>query len=329
MPTKTPAEHVNQIATAYQQSQLLFTAVRAGVFDLLEESRSAAEIALALQWEERSARILLDALTAAELLEKHGGRYQNGVTASSCLVKGAKDYQGHIIQHAAHSWESYQGMEEAMKAGGPPGGPRRERTTAELRSFILGMDDIGRGSAQQLAKAVDFSKYLHLLDLGGGPATYPMVLVSAYPQLRATLFDRPDVIEIAKEQVEAGGLTDKIDFIPGDFMADPLGVGYDAILVSNIIHSYGTEENQRLVEKCAEALSPGGVLIVKDFFPNDERSGPPFALLFALHMFLHTEQGGTYTLNEVASWTREAGLEDGELIPVAVNSGAWIAHKPG
>lgn len=316
------------MATAYRQSQLLFTALRAGVFDQLENPLTAAEMARALQWEERSARVLLDALTAVELLEKHGGRYQNGVIASSCLVKGAKDYQGHIIQHAAHSWASYQGMEEAMKTGGPPDGPRRERTTAELRSFILGMDDIGRGSAQQLAKAVDFSKYSHLLDLGGGPATYSMILVSTYPRLRATLFDRPEVIEIAREQVAGANLTGRIDFIPGDFMGDPLGAGYDVILVSNIIHSYGPDENRALVRKCAEALSPGGVLVVKDFFPDDERSGPPFALLFALHMFLHTEQGGTYTLSEVASWTREVGLEDGELIPVAVNSGAWIAHKP-
>ncbi|MCL4215812.1 MAG: methyltransferase domain-containing protein [Candidatus Hydrogenedentes bacterium] len=155
-----------------------------------------------------------------------------------------------------------------------------------------------------------------------------MILVSTYPRLRATLFDRPEVIEIAREQVAGANLTGRIDFIPGDFMGDPLGAGYDVILVSNIIHSYGSDENRALMRKCAEALSPGGVLVVKDFFPDDERSGPPFALLFALHMFLHTEQGGTYTLSEVASWTREVGLEDGELIPVAVNSGAWIAHKP-
>ncbi|MCL4215811.1 MAG: hypothetical protein KJ052_02220 [Candidatus Hydrogenedentes bacterium] len=182
MSTKTPIEQVNQMATAYRQSQLLFTALRAGVFDQLENPLTAAEMARALQWEERSARVLLDALTAVELLEKHGGRYQNGVIASSCLVKGAKDYQGHIIQHAAHSWASYQGMEEAMKTGGPPDGPRRERTTAELRSFILGMDDIGRGSAQQLAKAVDFSKYSHLLGRRAGDLFHdPRLDVSPAP----------------------------------------------------------------------------------------------------------------------------------------------------
>ena len=160
------------------------------------------------------------------------------------------------------------------------------------------------------------------------PASYSIAFVSPARGMRATLFDRPEVIDIAKEQVGAAGCGNRIAYIPGDFMVDPMGSGYDLVLLSNIIHSYGPENNRKLVRKCFDALEPGGMMILKDFIPEDDRSGPPFSLLFALHMLIHTGEGDTYTYEEVASWTDSAGFAPGRVVDMTPQSRLWLVEKP-
>jgi hypothetical protein len=85
------------------------------------------------------------------------------------------------------------------------------------------------------------------------------------------------------------GLSDRITFLEGDFHVDPLGGGYDFVFVSSIIHSYTPALNRALLERCAAALAPGGVVAVKDFFVAPDRSGPVFSLLFGINMLVNTE----------------------------------------
>lgn len=43
--------------------------------------------------------------------------------------------------------------------------------------------------------------------------------------------------------------------------------------------------------------------------PNEERTGPPFPIMFGINMLLHC-QGDTYTFGEYRRWLREAGFKD-------------------
>jgi hypothetical protein len=49
---------------------------------------------------------------------------------------------------------------------------------------------------------------------------------------------------------------------------------------------------------------------VQDFIVDEDRAGPPFAVLFALNMLVGTESGDTYTESEVRDWMREASLSN-------------------
>lgn len=325
---------VNALSTGYKQSQILFAAVEAGLFSLLEEERDAEEIAKEVGWHPRGARMLLDGLVALELIEKQAGttagpaRYRNAPIASACLVPGRRGYQGHIIKHQENSWETWGRIEECLRSGTCVDSARRERDSEALRAFILGMSDTARISAEDMLRLLDLSNYERLLDVGGGPATYSIAFLETYPTMRATLFDLPDVVEIAQEEVALAGLTGRFSFVCGDFLTDDLGHGYDLVLVSNIIHSLSPNENRTLLKKCCDAMVSGGLLIVKDFLTDPERTGPPFALLFALQMLLHTPAGDTYSTAQVEAWTREAGFSQGGLIDLTPHSRLWLADKP-
>ncbi len=316
---------LDMLAGGFQQSQILFTAVRGGVFEHLREPAIATEVAQKLGWSLRGTEMLLDGLVAIELIMKQDGRYHNGPEAAACLVEGARYDQRNIIRHKGNCWDAWSKLDECVRTG--HGSPHENRNTAELQDFILGMQNIARESAQCLLEAVDLSEFTHVLDLGGGPATFAITFLKQHPNMRATLFDFPEVVAIGKKQVAEQRLEDRFCYVEGNMLEDGIGSGYDLILLSNIIHSFGIEENLRLVQKCHAALQPGGMLMVKDFLVNDDRSGPPFSLIFGLHMLALTESGATYTTDEVAGWADSAGFSEGRRVEITPQSRLWLARK--
>jgi len=319
---------INNLATSFIQSHVLFAANEANVFALLDKPAEIDAVAQQLGWPSRTTRMLLDGLVALDLVVKSGGRYLNTELASTCLVLGRPHYQGHIVQHNAFSAPAWAQLGEVLRTGQPAHSGERQRTPEELRAFILGMSDIGKLSAREMLDLVDLTNIKNMLDAGGGPGTYALTFLEAHPNLRATVFDRPDVLEIAREQAAAAGLIGRVAFQAGDLTSDSLGSGYDLILVSNIIHSYGPDTNRELVAKCYDALVPGGKLIIKDFLVDTDRTGPAFSLLFALRMLIANGEGDTYTSEEVAEWTRSAGFNDGRQVELSPQTRLWIVTKP-
>ena len=316
---------LDALSSGFQRSQILFAALRGDVFSHLDQPRSAGDIAARTGWHPRGARMLLDGLLALELVEKENALYRNAAIASECLVSGAPYDQRHILKHKANNWAAWSRLDEVVRTGENP--PHGERNDEDLRAFILGMNDIAKESARGMIEALDLSPYRRMLDVGGGPATYTIAFVEANPELHGTVFDLPPVTAIGREQVAKAGLEDRIDFVAGDLTTDELGSGYDLVLVSNIIHSYNSETNQALVRKCYDALEPGGLLIIKDFLLDAGRTGPAFGLVFALHMFVNTEAGDTYEVDEVAHWAKAAGFSKGRLLDLTPQSRMWLATK--
>jgi len=322
------AGRLEQLAAGFQHAQLLFTAIEADLFKRLEAPREVPDIAQQLRWPPRGTRMLLDGLVALGLLEKRNGAYLNAPIASACLVEGGPHDQSHILRHKAYGRWKWMELPEAVRHGGPSDKAQEQKPPEERRAFILGMADIGRESAKQILEQVDLSPYTNMLDIGAGPGTYALTFLEAHEGMEATLFDLPDVIPIAQEQAEAAGLEDRVEFQAGDLTRDDFGGGYDFILVSNILHCFGADVNREVVGKCFDALESGGLLMLKDFFVEPGRTGPPFSLIFAVHMLLNTEAGDTYSTDEVAAWTQDAGFGPGERVDLTPQTRLWLVEKP-
>jgi len=326
-PIRKAVERLMKLARGFMDSQVVFEANEAGVFPLLENPHTPEEVASMAGWDPRATRMLLGGLLAVGLVEKDGDTYRNSEIASLCLVPGRPGYQGHILRHHHHISHQWARMGESLRSGTGIRADETDRSPEELRAFILGMSDVAKFSAGQVLEILDLSPYRRLLDLAGGPATYTMAFLEAHADMRATLFDLPEVIEIAREQVEAGELADRVAFLPGDLTTDQYGAGYDLVFISNIIHSFSPEANKEMVRKCHDALDPGGTLVIKDFLVDNDRSGPAFGLTFALNMLVGTCEGDTYTFADVEEWTREAGFIDGEVFDLTPQTRMWVVKK--
>ena len=82
------------------------------------------------------------------------------------------------------------------------------------------------------------------------------------------------------------------------------------MLMSSVFHSNSADQNRMLCRKAADALVPGGQLVVRDFLMNETRSGPLAPALFALNMLVGTPSGDTFTESEVRGFMADAGFRD-------------------
>jgi cyclopropane fatty-acyl-phospholipid synthase-like methyltransferase len=180
-----------------------------------------------------------------------------------------------------------------------------------------------------LANAIDWSKIGTLLDVGSGPATYPIALCERFPQLRAFVVDLPGTLKITGRFVEKAHLAARIELIPADYRSDPIPGTYDAILLSNIIHGENDRRNAALMRKLAANLTPRGRLIVKDHILDDSRAEPAVGAIFSLLMLLTTDGGRCYSFAEIEAWMKQAGLNRVERVdlPAPLTSSLIIASE--
>jgi predicted O-methyltransferase YrrM len=132
--------------------------------------------------------------------------------------------------------------------------------------------------------------------------------------MKATLFDRPEVIEMARERFEKVGLLDRVTLISGDFYEDEFPDEHDLVFVSAIIHQNSPEQNVDLYKKAFRSLDKGGRIVIRDHVMEQDRIHPRDGAIFAVNMLMGTQGGDTYTYEEIKTDLLEAGFTDVRLI---------------
>lgn len=295
-------------SSAFWQSCTLHAGVKLGIFSLAGDKGVSLEQACdALEARMRGVELLFDALSAMGLLEKRGSLYSNSPAAEQYLNRQSPKYIGHIIMHHHHLVSGWARLDEAVVSGRPVERPAVDEEF-ERQSFLLGMHNLAEVNAIAVAKLAGLDGRKHLLDLGGGPGTFAIHFCLANPQLRATIFDRPTTRPYAAKLVAQHNLQERIGFQPGNFNTDSLGGPYDAAWLSHILHSNSLEECFSLVARVVAALEPGGLIMIHDFFLNEQKTAPVFPALFSLNMLINNPGGRSFSEVEVREMLLSAGV---------------------
>jgi SAM-dependent methyltransferase len=309
---------------------IFLSALRVGVFAAIgREARRADDLAEDLDLDERALETVLLALAAIEVLvREEDGRFRIAPDFAPYLLPDGEKTQANIFAHHYHLMRRWVRLVEVLRTGHPVPRDPEGRTPRQLRDFIYGMADISRSSSVEVAEKVDLSGRRRLLDLGGGPGTAAITFAAKWPQLTCVVFDLPDVIEIAREQIARAGLGERVTVLVGDYHTDGLGEGYDVVYASNIIHSLGPANVRMLCAKAHRALEPGGLFVLKDFFLDNTRTRPVHSARFSVNMLVGTEEGRAYALGETRKILARVGFGEVEVIPVAAHSMMLLATKP-
>jgi precorrin-6B methylase 2 len=327
--TGSPRDLIDDVANGYQASQILFTANRLGLFAAVgAAAKSHLELARELGASPRGTRILCDALVNLGLLELREDGYSAGGDVRRHLLPDSPEPRSALLLHASKLYERWGGLFDAVKSGDPIGDDRLDpRLIGSPKDFARAMSDVGRRSARATREMLGLDGVESLLDLGGGPGIYAIEFASAWPQIEVTILDTPEALGVARRNVDSVDLGDRIHLLPGDAFVDPLGGPYQVIFISNLIHIYSASENKQLIARCSEALAPGGRLVLKDFFLDEDRQQPAGGAIFAVNMLVSTEGGDCYTIAETRTWMEKASLELQTVVDVASKSRLLIATK--
>ena len=302
----------------FANSQILDASIEYDFFTLIHNGlQSAEEIARAAGTDARATRIVLDSLPALGLIEKRGGKYFLTPTADVFLVKEKPSYVGDFRHVALALWDGMAHLKESLKTGKPLS---RMDTGAELQvweKLVLGIIVIAEPAAKALCDILKIGsarKGIQVLDIAGGSSIFGMTILSRDPSAQVTQLDWPNVNAVAKKANKERGLDGKIRFIDGEHHTAPIETNYyDLVLASNFCRFESPRGNQELFAKAYSALKPGGIFVVNDFVPNEERTEPTFALRFSVYTLTHTPEGECWTLSQYSDWLQKAGFKSIEI----------------
>ena len=330
---------VLDLIEAFRRSKTMFTSVSLGVFDQLSTGPMAAvELAPVLKCNVDALGRLLDGCVGLALLQRDGERYAIADVAKKYLVSSSPDtLAGYVIYSDRSLYKLWSNLEDAVREGTnrweQTFGSRESlfahffQSEESTRNFLGGMHGFGQIASSRIVERFDLSRFRRMVDLGGATGHLCMAACERYPQLRATVFDLPQVERFANEHLASSSARERLHFTAGDFFSDELPEA-DLYTLGRILHDWDEVKIRRLLDKVHASLPPGGALLVVEALLDDDHSGPAYALMQSLNMLICTD-GKERSCPEYRALLQQAGFESVECRRTGVLVDAVLARKAG
>jgi ubiquinone/menaquinone biosynthesis C-methylase UbiE len=315
-------ERIMQIATGAWAAGILGAGVIHSVFAHLESGADTNESVMKnAGLSARGTQALLDGLVGLGLVELIDGRYENSPEASEFLVEGKPAYTGGFVKFHFADMARWSGMPDVVSTGVPIATDTADVTenpfweqlvpaiaVLSVPSALTAADKLGLADAGPIS----------ILDVGGGSGVYSAIWLDMNRQARSTQIDWKNVNRIASASTAEHGVGDRFRTVDGDFHTVDFGTSeHDIGVYSHIAHQETPADNVAVFLKFRRTLKPGGTLVINDFVVNNDRSGPPFPLIFNSMMLLQTPHGATWREADYRAWLNEAGFAEVTFHPTS------------
>ena len=303
------------LAGAHAGARAIQVALKLRLFEALaERSLHASELAASIGCDPQATALLANAMVALRLLDKRTDRLSLTPASRRFLLTASPDYLGAMILFDEAIFPLWSRLEDSIRSGTPARTPDMfQRSHEETALFIRAMDSLvrARGDAIWTAENIDLSGVGAIADVGGGPGTYLIEFMRRFPGLKGAILDLPATLAVTRQILEErdARTAARIELIEYDYLRQELPARFDAIFLSNIIHSEDAPTSRALFQRCYRGLRPGGIVIIKDHIMNADLTEPAAGAVFSLYLLL-TTPGRDYSFDEVAQWLREAGFAD-------------------
>ena len=328
-------ERLMQFMFGFAPTLIIEAALQLHLFDSLKDAPKPIEqISQETEASVRGLRAVMNALVALGLLSKDAAQcYSLTPESSAFLVSTKPSFLGGMLGHVSQSLlPSWLNLTNVVQTGKPALAVNQEATGSPFfEGFVEGLFPPSYPATQALAKALNLSHTQHpvaVLDLAAGSGVWGIGLAHASPQVQVTAIDWAQVIPVTQRIAVQHGVQDRFRFVAGDLLAVEFGNGYQVATLGQILHSEGEVRSRQLLAKVFDALAPGGVIAIAEWIANPDHSGPLNAMIFAVNMLVHTDEGDTFSAEEMGEWLHAAGFTDVRTVAAPGPSPLLLATKP-
>jgi len=316
---------LRQMILGYQLSQCISVAAKLGIADLLHgRLRSADELAEATGTNAAALARFLRVLSSHRLLsvDRHG---RFSLTPLGQLLRTDT---GHSLWAAAvywgeqWIWQPWGNLLNCLRTGAPAFDHMHGMSFFD---FLTRFPDAGEVFDRFIAEglharpaavlnACGFSRSNVIADVGGGRGAMLAAILKARPAAHGILFDRPNVLESARNQLADAGVIDRCAIVPGNFFEE-VPRGADTYVLSQIIHDWDDERAISILKNCRAAMDANSRLFVIEQL-LDVKSPEPATALLDLTMLI-VLWGKERTVDEYDLLFSQANLKRLRIIPTA------------
>ncbi len=282
----------------------------------------------------RGVRAIANALVPLNLLAKDAeGRYSLTPESAAFLVSGRPSFLGRLIRHTTEQiLPRWTKLVDTVAQGKPGGGVNHQEGGAEFfEQFVEDLFPMSYPAAQALAaelKVAETSSPLSVLDLAAGSGVWSIALAQASAKVSVRAVDWPVVLKVTQRMTARLGVADRYTFVAGDLGLADFGRGHNIATLGHILHSEGETRSRELLKKTYDALASGGTIAIQEFLVDEQRAKNAMGLLFAVNMLVATDDGDTFSFEEIASWLKEIGFVNARQLDSPGPSPLILATKP-
>lgn len=316
------ARQLFDLTAGFVYSQILSACVRLDLFAILAEGpQGTGQVALRTGLSHAAAERLLEAAVALGLVARRSrGRYGLGQLGAALIGNPGvvamiahhdmlyRDLADPVALLRGETWPTEIGQFWAYARDPDKHGIVAERVADYSRLMATSQQFI----AGDVLDALDLRGVRRLLDIGGGEGAFLIHAARRAPHLELRLFDLPPVAERARARFAEAGLGARAVAAGGDFFADPLPQGADAVSLIRVIYDHDDDFARRVLGRAREAVAPGGRLILAEPMAG-AKGAEPVGAYFGFYLAA-MGSGRARRPEELVALVREAGFEDARVL---------------
>ncbi|MGW5313283.1 methyltransferase [Nocardia thailandica] len=306
-------------------AQAIATAADLGIADELGAGpRSAADLAVATGADEAALRRLMRLLVAFGVFaQRRDGTYALTRVGSALRADSPVSLRdlSRFFGSAFHR-NHWSHLTDAVRTGRSVGpvldGKEFFAYAAEHRDigdlFDNAMTSATNLSVEPLLASYDFGRHASIVDVGGGRGSFLLQVLRRHPGSTGVLFDLPDVVAAAPDEIAAAGLESRCTTEAGSFF-DTVPGGADAYLLKHIVHDWSDAEAEQILRTVRAGMPAGATLLLIELVLPDHRR--PHAGQFIDLEMLVNATGHERTEAQFRDLLARGGFTLTELVPTA------------